>query len=206
MSIVTHKNLGEAWSLFVVDECEESFYKIYEHYNHYLAYVAIKRGFSFEKAQDVINDVFMYLWENRTRASQIVRFNNYIITIFLRRLVKQDIVSFDELPEDDAHVLDPALPSVEEVFMQRQAEESVSQLLHDMIRQLGDKQQKLVYQKFYLGLSYGEIALANDVSINTVYNTIYKSVNKLRGLLSAEQETFLKIAIGALSTYFLIFL
>jgi len=98
------------------------------------------------------------------------------------------------------------IPSVEDGYIQRYTEDEVGRFVKEKVAELGEKQRLLIYQKFYLGLSYHEIAVANDISINTVYNTIYKSVDKLRNLLTAEQETFLKIAIGALSTFFLFFL
>ncbi|MNT95394.1 RNA polymerase sigma factor [compost metagenome] len=73
------------------------------------------------------------------------------------------------------------------------------------MEQLGKKQRLVIYQRFFLDLSYQEIADANQVSIHTIYNTIYKSLEKIKNNLSSEQEIFLKVAVGLLSSFLLIF-
>jgi len=97
------------------------------------------------------------------------------------------------------------VPSVEALFIKQDLDENVSELIKEKLDQLGDKQRHLVYQKFYLGLSYQEIAEQNNVSINTVYNTIYKAAAKLKSLLTKEQETFLSLAISFASLGILLF-
>ncbi|WGQ15696.1 RNA polymerase sigma factor [Sphingobacterium faecium] len=206
MSLITRHELKEHWNTFVAAACEEAFYQIYEYYHHYLSYVGTKRGFAIDIIQDAINDVFLHLWENRAKSSSIHHLHNYIITIFLRKLFRDDAKKYEMIPTIATLLENCEVPSVEDGFIQRYTEDEVGRFVKEKVDELGEKQRLLIYQKFYLGLSYQEIAAANGISINTVYNTIYKSVDKLRNLLTAEQETFLKIAIGALSTFFLFFL
>jgi len=71
---------------------------------------------------------------------------------------------------------------------------------------LPPKQRSLVYQKFYLGLSYQEIADANHISVNTVYNSIYKAIDKLKKLIGKEQLGILALAMTVLSVLLAIFL
>ena len=206
MSLITRHELKEHWNTFVAAACEEAFYQIYEYYHHYLSYVGTKRGFAIDIIQDAINDVFLHLWENRAKSSSIHHLHNYIITIFLRKLFRDDAKKYEMIPTIATLLENCEVPSVEDGFIQRYTEDEVGRFVKEKVDELGEKQRLLIYQKFYLGLSYQEIAAANGISINTVYNTIYKSVDKLRNLLTTEQETFLKIAIGALSTFFLFFL
>lgn len=205
MSNVKHTDLQNSWRAFVQNECEDAFYDIYAYYHHYLSYIGVKRGFNLERVEDTINDVFLYLWETKAKNNIISNYHNYIVTIFLRRVFRKNVLT-EPLVFVDEISADLSIPSVEDTLIATDITDSVSQLLKEKLDQLGDKQRSVVYQKFYLGLSYEEIAKANNVSIHTVYNTVYKSVDKLRNMLTAEQETFLKIAISALSVFFLIFL
>ncbi|SMG07764.1 RNA polymerase sigma factor [Sphingobacterium psychroaquaticum] len=200
MSTIKQENLKDYWKVFVRSESEEAFYQVYQYYHHYLTFVGLKRGFPIEQVQDVVNDVFLYIWENKANNGHILNHHNYLVTMFLRALFRKQGMGENILfTDEELHEENAVSPSVEEGIIQRSIEDTVGELVKDKMDQLGEKQRLLIYQKFYLGLSYEEIARTNQISIHTVYNTIYKSVDKLRNLLSREQEAFLRVAIGALS-------
>jgi ribosomal protein S13 len=69
------------------------------------------------------------------------------------------------------------VPSVEDGFIQRYTEDEVGRFVKEKVDELGEKQRLLIYQKFYLGLSYQEIAAANGVSINTVKHKVRREVS-----------------------------
>lgn len=207
MSIEKKKHLENLWSKFEQDHCEDAYYEVYSYFHHYLGILGVKRGFATDVVYDTINDVFLSLWENRVKNNKIIALHNYIVTVFIRRLYRND--------KDFSGTLDISIiaeqmevfnvPSREDILVQGQLDNFVERLVKNKIDGLSDRQRLVIYQKFYLGLSYDQIAKANGQSINTVYNTIYQSVEKLRKMLSAEEEAFLKIAVGALSTFFLFF-
>ncbi len=98
-----------------------------------------------------------------------------------------------------------ATPSVESLYIRQSIQEGVSKILKTYVSQLPEKQRKMIYQKFYLGLSYKEISDINKVSINTVYNTIYKAVDKLKLLISKEHLSMLSLAIITISLFLILF-
>jgi DNA-directed RNA polymerase specialized sigma24 family protein len=100
----------------------------------------------------------------------------------------------------------PAYPSAEAEYIQQTSREQVTQILDGYINQLSVSQTKIVYQKFYLGLTYEEIALVNEISIKTAYNTIFNAVEKLRKLIGQDYVSVLTTAISLFSLLFLIFL
>jgi len=195
-------DLKHIWKSFTISEGEDDFYTIYSHYHHYLSYIGYKRYFSEDVVKDAINDVFLYLWENKSDLQTVNNYHNYIITCFLRKLYRKNIIAPEEMDELQDVPIMLLSPSVEDQYIQQGMNGTVIQIVKDHINQLAAKQRNMVYQKFYLGLSYQEIAITNKVSINTVYNTIYKAIDKLKSTITKEQETYLLIAIGTMILFF----
>jgi RNA polymerase sigma factor (sigma-70 family) len=161
-------------------ESESDYAILYKHYYHYLTLIGLKKGADPCKTKDCINDLFLYIWENRKKIGNVRDHHNYMITAFLRKLFRKenfstayDLHSFD-LPDYTAS------SSVETLYIRQNTQAEVSKTLIGYVDQLPEKQRQMIYQKFYLGLSYHQISDSNNVSINTVYNTIYKAVDKLK--------------------------
>ena len=205
MFALTGKDLKSVWDQFVEDESEESFYTLYKHYHHYLSYLGLKKKMSVQRVQDSVNDVFLHLWEKKNNNRQIRNHHNYIITVFFQKLFRKESLHLADMDFEE-EFYDPAIyQSVEEQHIRKVTTNTVAQLVQEHMEQLGSKQQQVIYQRFFLDLSYQEIADANQVSIHTIYNTIYKSLEKIKNNLSSEQEIFLKVAVGLLSSFLLIF-
>ena len=172
------------WEGFVHKESRESYYALYRHYYAYLSYIGLKKRLSTETVKDTINDVFLYLWEKRRTLQHIQHPHNYILTFFHRSIVKklrrQDIL-LDEADED-IHALYETFsePSFEQNLQDAESRAGISRLVNRHLNHLPRQQRALLYQKFFLGLSYAEIAMANKLSVNTVYNTVYTAMQKLR--------------------------
>lgn len=173
-------NLAVKWKVLVQEGDEQAYLDIYAHYYHYLNFIGLKKGYATDKVKDHINDVFLYIWENRLKLKHIHHHHNYIVTAFLRKLFSKAQLNVNDnvLMEDLTEFV--IAPSVEEVYMQKQEQNKSSLLILSYVEQLPEQQRKLIYQKFYMGLSYNEIAQSNNISINTVYNTIYKATAKLK--------------------------
>jgi RNA polymerase sigma factor (sigma-70 family) len=194
------------WSAFIHSEDEEAFHGLYVHYFKYLYFIGLKKGFPADRIKDHINDLFLYLWEKRKSLNSISNYHNYIITAFLRKLYRKDKNETDDhIDLSDLAELQH-IPSVESLHIAQAAREDLSRALRAYVEKLPGKQQQMIYQKFYLGLSYTEISAANNVSINTVYNTIYKALEKLKGQIDKDKIFALKIVLFVLVWFCLVFL
>ncbi|MBS0031182.1 RNA polymerase sigma factor [Chitinophaga sp. 22321] len=183
--MIPGNDLKKEWQDFATQESQPAFYRIYTHYYHYLTYLGVKKGANSELVKDVINDVFLFLWESRLKLREIHHFHNYIITIFLRKLFRKE--SFVEEVNEAMDLPEWLLStSVEEQLIDREQTAQLSKTVRAYIANLPSRQQQMIYQKFFLNLSYPEIAAANGVSVNTVYNTIYKTLDKLKAGINKE--------------------
>lgn len=200
------KDFRSEWENFIQEGDETSFYDLYAHYYDYLTYLGLKRGASVEKTKDGINDIFLYAYENREKLGHVRNHHNYLITSFLRKLFRKEHFSSEE-SLDLANLKDaPTYPSVETQYIRQHTSDQVTLLLKTYIDRLSASQAQMIYQKFYLGLSYEEISETNQITIKTAYNTIYNAVEKLKKMIGDDQIGALSIAISLLSLLFLFFL
>lgn len=191
------------WDEFVLCGNEKSFQYVYKHYFHYLKLIGAKRGFERDIVNDAIDEVFLYCWEKRTSLGNINNIHNYIITAFLHKLYKAKNkrlpLQFEyAFSNDDFSNLQ--LPSVEYAVINKEENTQRSRIIEQQLKALPPRQREMVYQKYFLGLSYNEIAKLNGLSINTVYNTLYTTIAKLRTTIP--KNVLLSVAI-IISTIFL---
>src|SRR6187402_3972064 len=103
---------AKAWDDFIGLESEETFHVLYTYYYNYLTYIGLKRGFPSSRVKDEINEVFLYLWENRGKLKTIMNAHNYILTAYLRKLYKKDNIGGSDTPDWEANAEFLVLPSV----------------------------------------------------------------------------------------------
>jgi len=179
--------INQYWLDFVNNESRNAYYRVYEHYYAYLLYLGIKRGLNAEYVKDTINDIFLYFWEKRSGLQHIQHPHNYIITFFIRSLHKRESHASLYSVKDgffEEHALDGFVePPCDEHLLGRERERVLTGFINRQVEQLPPKQRQIIYQKFYLGLSYEEISKTNHISVNTVYNTVYAAMDKLRALI-----------------------
>lgn len=200
--------LVSEWLNFLETGDSGVFYALYDHYHDYLTYIGLKKGASGQKVKDHINDLFLYVFEHRGQLSHVKHHHNYLVTSFIRSLFRKEHFSTADSLELSDEVLPemPSYPSTEALYIQQNAKEQVALIVKDYIAKLSNSQSRMIYQKFYLGLSYADIADANDVSVKTAYNTILQAVAKLKKLIPAEHAGILAAAITLLSGLLLLIL
>jgi RNA polymerase sigma factor (sigma-70 family) len=200
------KDLIGDWETFTQNGDQSAFYDLYAHYHDYLTYIGLKKGANPEKTKDCVNDLFLYIYENRQKLGHILNHHNYLVTSFLRKLFRKQHFSAEEsldlLNFEDALIH----PSVEALHIQQYTNSSVTSLLKSYIDRLSESQTRLIYQKFYLGLSYEEISESNQITVKTAYNTIYNAVERLKKIIGEEGTAALTVLLSLLSLLILFFL
>ncbi|SEM54237.1 RNA polymerase sigma factor, sigma-70 family [bacterium A37T11] len=201
----TGKDFDNEWLAFIRDQDEKAYYALYQHYHDYLSYVGLKRGATAAKVKDCINDLFLYVYEHREQLQHIQSHHNYLVTSFLRSLFRKEHFSAGESEDLERLPEEPAFPSAETEAIRKDGENYVRDTLKHYVDQLPARQSRIIYQKFYLGLSYEEISLSNGITIKTAYNTIYNAVQKLKTLIGKEKLATLSITLTLLTLLFLFF-
>ena len=132
--------------------------------------------------KDVIQALFLDLWEKQENIGKVEHWNAYLRKAFYRKML-------NELKKEkaSAEISNPlkniTIPSYEDLLIDLQGKIERQRQLHDALEDLPDQQRKMIEARFITGMSYEEIADTTGKSKQTVYNQIHGAVKKLRNLL-----------------------
>lgn len=181
--IVTRINQGDA----------KAFEKLYTIFYVYLCAIATKYVYQPEIAKEIVNDVFMNVWNNR--AGLLHPVNAYLIRSVQNRClnhlqrqrmqevplseVQEQLVAFREQQiKDEAHPL--------AYLENKEFEESIYQA----IGKLPPRCRQIFEQYVYQNMTYDEIAQANQITSSTVRTQIQIGLSKLREILGEHYTLF----------------
>ena len=198
-------DLKNEWQNFVEDGSDPAYLELYNHYHDYFSYIGLKKGATAVKVKDCINDLFLYIFEHRQKLSAIQNHHNYLVTAFLRKLFKKEHFTADESADMDEYEAADFAPAADANILSTDTNEKVKNFLKSYIDQLTKTQARLIHEKFYLGLTYEEIAVSNEITVRTAYNTISDALKQLRKHIGEDKVTALTIAISTLSIFIYFF-
>lgn len=157
---------------------QQSFEKFYQLFFFRLYQFAYLYVHSKESAEEVVNDVFLSLWQKRKTLDTINNINVYLYVAvknaslnWLRKNRRVFTVSIDELTVDHLHLV----PNPEILLITREFQS----LILKAIEQLPPRCKiifKLIKED---GLSYKEVASILDLSVKTVDSQLYHALKKL---------------------------
>ena len=181
MKIPTDINHSEAWNLFISKGGDEAFSVIYFDHYELLYYIGLKFTSDVQVVEDSIQNVFIYLLNSRNKLRQVSNVRGYLIKSFRRQLFhdlkKQKRLSLiDQLPEtqfDYFNTSEQAISDQEEISEMQQA-------LKRSLSKLSAKQQEIIYLRFDCDLGYDEIANIFDISVDSCYKSVYRSIKAIK--------------------------
>lgn len=151
---------------------------LFDNYYEKLYIFAEKFIYDPDKAHDIVQELFVHLWENRATLTITSSLSHYLFTAvrnrclnYLRSLRIEDLQNQRYL---EAHIDSYTLDVVEE-------QEALEQLKR-MIEQLPPQCRTIVELRILKGLKYKEIARQMNVSENVVKVQIHRAYQKLSTL------------------------
>ncbi|QHT66543.1 sigma-70 family RNA polymerase sigma factor [Rhodocytophaga rosea] len=133
-----------------------------------------------EVVKDTIQDLFIKLWNNRENLKETTSIKYYLLTSLKRKLI-------DSLRSPQARFEAHTESLEQDLFVIGEPEEEILSKKEDVLKalnRLSTHQQKLVQLKFYKNLSNHEIAQEMGITIQSVYNSVFKTLKSLRNQLS----------------------
>ncbi len=160
-----------------------------------LAY-GCKIGGDYEMAEDVIQELFLKLYQNKVKLKDDEK-----LRVFLFRSVKNGIYT-----QLERSARQQQLPNVPEDFKQDfmvdedylgSQEEDIRQKVRSIIKGLTPRQREVVYLRFIHEMSYEEISGIMGINLQSAKNLLSRTVVSIRKSSLAEMESiFLLIAIN----------
>ncbi len=156
----------------------KSLFKIY--YPLLYAY-GVKLTNAPDLTEDCLQNLFVYLFENRANLGHIRNLKAYFFISFKRRLLKQvkkqyvrtSISEFNSFEQEIAF-------SPQEVAVKQEVQFLCTQTLHQLLNELPPREKEVIYLKYYCGLNTNEISEIMAIKSQSVLNILQKAMTKLR--------------------------
>jgi len=141
----------------------------------------LKFSLDSEFIKDCIQDLYLDLWERRSRLSQTAFVKSYLLKALRHRIIKENIhlKRFRE-PDSIPFELNESELSVE---MKKIEEESIHQqvaLIKKSISLLTRRQKEIIYLRYYQDMSYDQIASIMNISSASVATLHYRTLQQIK--------------------------
>lgn len=139
-----------------------------------------------EDAENIVQDIFIYLWENRSLLENIHSPQAFLFTLVKRRSIDflrkklQAAYTEGSIEEIENHEFQYKLYSLEALDEARFSDEEIERLLHNAIDRLPERCRRIFIESKLNNKKYQEIADEMGVSVQTVKNQVMIAVHKLR--------------------------
>lgn len=159
----------------------EAFSEIYYRYIHVLYFYGINISGNAALTEDCIQDLFIYLWDNRERLGKTDNIKYYLFTS-LRRKILLDVKKDRKTKLQEPGSLPQAADlSYEHTLIFNQTKSEEKAMLNRAVLSLTKRQQEAIRLRFYDNLSFKEVADSMSLSIKATYNLISRALHILRG-------------------------
>jgi RNA polymerase sigma-70 factor (ECF subfamily) len=157
---------------------EQAFARLFYNYKGKLFSFIFDFTRSAQKAEDILQDIFLKIWLHRLQLSNIDNFNAYLFRMAHNHAIDQlRKISRETLALNNIAVqkgIDPAEP--DDVLLQKEIEEK----LREAIDRLSPQQKKIYLLHREQGLKQDEIARRLQLSVSTVQNHMFSATGNIR--------------------------
>ncbi len=162
---------------------EASFVKLFHHYHPSIYSVAIKLLHNPVLAEELVQDVFLKIWQKRELLPEVEFFaaflhkvaENVIYPAIRKQLTKEKNESLFKASQD-------SFVSSTDMFLNKE----YAEILHNAVRQLPDKQKQTYILIKEEGLKRDQVAAQMKVSQETVKSNLEQAMKKIRAYCIAK--------------------
>jgi len=151
-----------------------AFDKVYYKYHKKLFAYSLKFIKNHADIEDLIQKIFVIIWEKRENINPEKSFNNYLFTI-----VRNEIYDFLKRKIFTAYYNDQILSDIEETNEDTETKK-VIEMVYDLIEKMPERRRQIFLMSRDDGLTYKQIAEKLGISENTVDTQIRNALNYLR--------------------------
>ncbi|GAA0537838.1 RNA polymerase sigma-70 factor (ECF subfamily) [Chitinophaga japonensis] len=167
---------------------EPAFRQLFEMYRERLFVFARQLSHSTLEAEEIVQDIFLKLWENRAQLAQVSYPRKYIYTMARNRAL--DLLSS---MAKDKKAMQAVWTSISRFQFQNLTEELLAsresqELIYKAVAQLPEKKQAIFWLSRRDGLTHQEIAQQMGISVQTVKNNLTDILKYVKIYLSGHSE------------------
>lgn len=175
-------NVGDSLLVTRIREDDKKAFKsLYDRYCKRLFLFALKYLNNGTEAEEMVQSLFINIWENRKSLDPDIPVKNYIYKAAVNRIfnyLKKKAVHAryieSEIRKGDNH----SNQTYEQIFFS-----DLERSINSIVETLPSQQQKIFQLSRYEGLTHKEIAVKLNLSVRTVENQIYRTLKIMKNLL-----------------------
>ena len=174
---------NELWESFRLGR-REAFSTLFHNYFPVVFQYGLKLHKDEEFLRDVIQDFFIYLYENRSGLSQnVLNPKSYIITSFRRFYLKtlKKRRDFDHKHDNFELYNSLFVIGIEDKIIKKEKKDYSKKIVGRLLTELSPLQREIVYLKYSLNMSLPEISETLEISYQVAANHLSRALKKLRG-------------------------
>ena len=161
---------------------------LYDRYFRQLYYFAIRALKSKELTEDVVQDVFIKIWEKRHELETIDSLRPYLFTV-----TKRHVLNVIRRAKHEQHILNELLLNSSEAETPTHWEQSES-IFQSAIQKLPERCRQVFIACNVEGLSYRETAERLSITPGTVNNQMVKAIRSIRHFITLRSTSLILIA------------
>jgi len=134
--------------------------------------------------KDLIHELFVELIESGTKLSDTDNISFYLLRALRNKMIKQQLlnVKFTNTLNDNNDF--DLVESIENQLIKTETEELLKKRIICAVKKLSDRQQEIIYLRFYCNLSYTEIAKLFNTNIQSCRNLLNRAISSLKDELN----------------------
>ena len=157
---------------------------LFDHYSNRLFYFAYGYLKSEADAEEIVQEVFMKVWERRTFIKEELSFKSYLFTIAYNAIQKQFIKRNYQREYCNSLLL--SADETDNITVEGINYNSLKELVDSLVNQLPPRRKEVYIKSRNEGLSTKEIAQEMNISIKTVENQLTQALKFLKENLAHE--------------------
>ncbi|MBX2925182.1 MAG: sigma-70 family RNA polymerase sigma factor [Chitinophagaceae bacterium] len=143
--------------------------------------MALRLGYAHDISADLVNHFFLDLLEKGVECKDIRNPQAYLSIAFRRKLINHYHKSQKQKYAEALSVNeDSTIPSIASEIELIESNDELIQKLRSAFKRLPARCRRVMYQKFYLGLTTEQIVAKTGLSSRSVYNNISEGIKLLR--------------------------
>lgn len=146
--------------------------------------------------RDVIQELFIHLWDKRANLGNPQDVKNYLFKSFRSAIFKKLARSLrlESLGDAEDYAFRVSI-NMEDHLILEEDQEAIKRRIQASLNRLTSRQREVIFLKFYEGLSYAEIADVLDISVKGSYKLMARALEVLRDHLGQQDMMFLMLLL-----------
>lgn len=136
--------------------------------------------------KDAIQELFLRIWRTHPNLSQAYSVKSYLLQS-LRRILLRNLKAKRNRSKRNKKYIEESfreIYNIEELMIHLETEQEQKEMLIKALESLSKRQKEAIFLKFYEGASNKEIAQIMEINAQSVYNLIYRSIERLKTVVN----------------------